>query len=65
MESKLLDITASAEIQREIQNKVMTTIKANADMLEQQSGVESSLTDAEIKNHLEVVTNELRKQKFQ
>ena len=43
----------------------MTTIKANADMLEQQSGVESSLTDAEIKNHLEVVTNELRKQKFQ
>lgn len=62
-ESKLLDITASAEVQREIQNKVMTTIKSNAESLEKQTGVESSLTDAEIQNHLEVVTKELRKQK--
>jgi hypothetical protein len=63
-ESKLLDITASAEIQREIQNKVMTTIKANAEILEQQSGVEPSLTDEEIRDHLEIVTRELKKQKI-
>jgi hypothetical protein len=41
----------------------MTTIKANAELLEQQSGVESSLTDEEIREHLEIVTKELRKQK--
>jgi hypothetical protein len=57
-----LDITASAEVQREIQNKVMKTIKSNAELLEKQTGVESSLTGAEIQNHLEVVTKELRKQ---
>jgi hypothetical protein len=42
----------------------MTTIKANAELLEQQSGVEPSLTDAEIQNHLEIVTKELRRQKI-
>jgi hypothetical protein len=38
-ESKLLYISASAEVQLEIKNKVMTTIKANAEQLEQESGV--------------------------
>jgi hypothetical protein len=52
-ESKLLDITASAEVQLEIQNKVMTTIKANAEQLEQESGVKPSLTHEEIKRYLE------------
>jgi hypothetical protein len=54
-ESKLLDITASAEVQLEIQNKVMTTIKANAEQLEQESGVKPSLTHEEIKRYLEDV----------
>jgi|SRR5919197_6001311 hypothetical protein len=62
-ESRLLDITASAEVQREIQNKVTTAINANAELLKQQSGVAPSLTDAEIQDHLEIVTKELRKQK--
>jgi hypothetical protein len=64
-ESKLLDITSSAEVQREIQIKVMTTIKANAEMLEQQSGIEPSLSDEEIHEHLEIVTKEIRRQKMQ
>jgi len=63
-ESKLLDITSSAEVQREIQNKVMTTIKTNAETLEQQCGIEPSLSDEEIHEHLEIVTKEIRRQEM-
>ena len=62
-ESKLLDMSASAEVQREIKNKVMATVKAGAKHLEEESGIEPSLTDAEIQEQLELVTSELRGRK--
>jgi hypothetical protein len=60
-ESKLLDIAATAEVQQDIQNKVMVAVRANADLLEEQSGVEPTLTDTEIREQLEIVTQELKK----
>ena len=39
----------------------MKTVRANAELLESQSGVEPSLTDAEIQDYIEVVTKEIRK----
>ena len=62
-ESRLLDMSASAEIQRDIKNKVMATVKVSAKHLEEESGIEPSLTDAEIQEQLELVTSELRSQK--
>ena len=59
-ESTLLDVGAAAEIQKEIQNRVMVAVKASAKSLEEQSGVKPSLTDTELRNHLEMVVQELR-----
>lgn len=59
-ESTLLDVGATAEIQ----NKVMLAIKASAKSLEEQGGVKPSLTDTEIRNHLEMVVQELRDTKI-
>ena len=63
-ESTLLDVGAVAEIQKEIQKRVMSAIKASAKSLEEQSGVKPSLTDTEIRNHLEMVVQELRNAKI-
>jgi hypothetical protein len=41
----------------------MATVKANAALLEEVSGVEPSLTDTEIQEHLELVTSELEGRK--
>jgi hypothetical protein len=60
-ESKLLDIAATAEVQQDIQNKVMAAVRANAAPLEEQSGVEPTLTDTEIREQLEIVTRELKR----
>lgn len=60
-ESRLLDVSASAEVQKEIKNKVMATVRANAKSLEEESGIEPSLTDAEIQEQLELITSELKK----
>ena len=64
-ESTLLDVGATAEIQEEIQNRVMVTVKASAKSLEEQSGVKPSLTDIEMRDHLEIVVQELRNTKYQ
>jgi hypothetical protein len=63
-ESTLLDVGAVAEIQKEIQKRVMSAIKAGAKSLEEQRGVKPSLTDTEIRNHLEMVDQELRDTKI-
>jgi hypothetical protein len=59
-ESTLLDVGAAAEIQKEIQNRVMLAIKASVQSLEEQSGIKPTLTDTEIRNHLKMVVQELR-----
>jgi hypothetical protein len=60
-ESKLLDAAATAENLQEYENKVITAVRASARLLEEESGIEPSLTDAEIREQLEIVTQELRK----
>jgi hypothetical protein len=42
----------------------MLAIKVSAKSLEEQSGVKPSLTDTEIRNHLEMVVQELRDTKI-
>ena len=56
-----MDAGATTEAVRQLQNTIMATVRANAGILEEQSGVTSSLTDSEIREQIEVVTNELKK----
>jgi hypothetical protein len=54
-------MAATAEVQQDIQNKVMVAVRANAALLEEQSGVEPTLTYTEIREQLEIVTRELKR----
>jgi hypothetical protein len=62
-ESKLLGSIGTAEMQREIENKVTVLTKNNADAIEQTGGIEPSLTEDEIKNYLNSVLAEVSKKK--
>jgi hypothetical protein len=59
-ESKLLDSMASAQMEQELQNKILNVTKENAQMMEQESGTGPSLTDDEITNYLNRVVNEVK-----
>jgi hypothetical protein len=60
-ESRLLDSIASAEMQKEIQNKVIKVIKAQSTEIEQQTGAKPSMTDDEIKEYLDKALKEIRR----
>ena len=61
--SKLLDSIGTAQMTKEIEDKVMKMTQDNASMLTAQNGVEPSLTDNEIKSYLDKVLEELVKAK--
>jgi hypothetical protein len=62
-ESELLDVGASTEALRELERRVMTAVRESARLLEEESGIESSLTDTEIREQLQLVTRELERRK--
>lgn len=59
-DSKLLDSIGSAQMIKEIENKAINATKANADLLAEQSGIEPSLTDGEIKQYVEHVIDKVK-----
>jgi hypothetical protein len=61
--SKLLDSIGTAEVTKEIKRKVISMTEQTASSLMEQSGVEPSLTDGEIRSHLDEVLEELVKVK--
>jgi hypothetical protein len=61
-ESKLLGSMGSAQMTQELQNKIMTVTKENAELMEQKSGTESSLTDEDITSYLKHVITEIRRE---
>jgi hypothetical protein len=62
-ESKLLDSMASAQMTQELQNKIVSVTKENAQLMEQQSGTKPSLTDKDITNYLNRVIYEVKQKK--
>jgi hypothetical protein len=58
----LLDDIGSAEMQRELEKKVMKLTKANAEILTEQGGVEPSMTEQEIIDYIHQVTKETKKE---
>ena len=62
-ESKLLGSMGSAQMTQELQNKIVSITKENAQLMKQQSGTEPSLTDSDITNYLNRVINEVKEKR--
>jgi hypothetical protein len=54
---------ALAQMTQELQNKIVSVTRENAQLMEQQSGTEPSLTDDDITNYLSRVINEAKQKK--
>jgi hypothetical protein len=59
-ESKLLDSIASAEVEKQIVNNVLSTIKANQEEMKYEIGIETSLDEKDMVNYLEQVIKETK-----
>jgi hypothetical protein len=59
-ESKLLDSIGSAQVEQEVIKKVMPLLHSQAQNIKEETGIDSSLTDEEAKQHLEDVLAEVR-----
>jgi hypothetical protein len=62
-ESKLLDSIGTAHMEQEIQRRVLTITKQNQDRMAEETGIQSSLTDEDVKDYLEQVLEEVKKEK--
>ena len=50
-----------AQMEQEIQKKVMTLTKRNQERMAEETGIQSSLTDGDVKEYLEQVIREVKK----
>jgi hypothetical protein len=57
--SNLLQGIGAAEMQKEIERRVLKTAKENADKMKEDTGVEKAITDIEMKDYMNQVVNEL------
>jgi hypothetical protein len=62
-ESRLLDSIGMAQMEREIEKNVLTFAKRNQDKMVEETGIQPSLSDIDVKQYLEQVLQEVRKQK--
>jgi DNA-binding protein Fis len=63
-ESRLLDSIGMAEMEQQIQKKVIEFTKRNQERMAEESGIQSSLTEDDIKQYLEQVIKEVKKPKM-
>lgn len=62
-QSKLLDSIGTAHMEQELQSRVLTIAKKNSEALAEESGVETSMTEDDMKDYLEIVMNEIHTKK--
>jgi hypothetical protein len=62
-QSKLLDSIGTAHMEQELQSRVLTIAKKNSDDMAEETGVETSMSEDDMKDYLEVVMNELHGKK--
>ena len=60
-QSKLLHSMGTAHMQQELESKVLTINKKVSDKMEEETGVEPSMTLEDIKEHIEMVRKEIHK----
>lgn len=59
-QSKLLDNIGTAEMERKVQEQVLTVAKKTSTAMKEKSGLEASMNEGEMKDYVELVINELR-----
>ena len=62
-QTNLLDSIGTAQMEREIEKKVIGLTRINQDRMAEETGVQSSLSEDDIKEYLERVIQEVQKQK--
>jgi hypothetical protein len=62
-ESKLLDSIATAQMEQEIQNRVVKVAEENLDKMREETGVEASLKEEDMREHLQEVLAEIHNAK--
>jgi hypothetical protein len=60
-QSKLLHSIGTAHMEQELQSRVLTAAKKISDTMIEETGVEASMTDNEIKEYIQMVKNEIDK----
>jgi hypothetical protein len=60
-QAKFLDSIGSGHMEQELQSTVMEIAKKHSDVLTEKTGVESSMTESNIKEYMEMVLNEIHK----
>jgi hypothetical protein len=59
-ESEVLDSIGTAEMEHELQKRVLKVVKDHADTMVEETGVQASLGEQEIKEYLEIVVDEIK-----
>jgi hypothetical protein len=58
-QSKLLDSIGTAHMEQELQSRVLSIAEKNSEAMAEETGVETSMTEDDMKDYLEIVMNEL------
>jgi hypothetical protein len=62
-QSRLLDSIGTARMEQELQSRVLTIAKKNSDAMAEETGIETSLNEDDMKDYLEIVMNELHRKR--
>jgi hypothetical protein len=62
-ESRLLDSIGIAQMEQEIESRVIAMTIKSQDIMTEESGVYSSLNEAEVKQYLDIVLQEIKESK--
>ncbi len=58
---KFLESIGTAQMEQELQKRVLTITKENSDVMTEETGVQPSLTEDEMKEYLDMVVNEIKR----
>jgi hypothetical protein len=62
-ETRLLDSIGTAQMEQEIQRRVLTLTKQSQNKMAEESGIQSSFSDDDVKDYLEQVIEEVKKER--
>jgi hypothetical protein len=57
---KFLESIGAAQMEQELQKRVLTIARENSDIMTEEAGVQPSLSEAEMKEYLDLVVNEIK-----
>ena len=62
-QSKFLESMGTAQMEAELQTRVLSTAKKASDSMAEETGLESSMTEDDMKDYMEIVMNELKEKR--